>query len=114
MKKAILSPLCSAFVIPGLGQILNKELKKGGCILAGVFILFVVGTIKLFLIIKAMSETSQSNPLDQGAVMEHLHSADLSMLRYTILAFALLWLYSVVDAFWKGRKLDRLEAGGLS
>jgi hypothetical protein len=33
MQKAIMSPLCSGLVIPGLGQIINQDLKKGIIIL---------------------------------------------------------------------------------
>ena len=39
MKKAVIASLCSAFIIPGLGQILNNNIKKGLVILA----LFTLG-----------------------------------------------------------------------
>ena len=51
MKKATRSPLCSAFVIPGLGQIINQNVKKGVCLLLSVLILFVLGVIKLVQLI---------------------------------------------------------------
>ena len=47
MKKYILSPLCSAFIVPGLGQILNGHMKKGVIILSIVFILIVAGFLGL-------------------------------------------------------------------
>jgi TM2 domain-containing membrane protein YozV len=109
MRKAIFAPLCSAFVIPGLGQIINKELKKGICMLLSVFFLFIIGTVKLSLLISAMLKDPKANPASQNAIVEQLQSHGLSGLRYIILAFGLLWIYSVLDAFWKGRKLDQFE-----
>ncbi|MFP4086319.1 MAG: hypothetical protein ACLFUL_05955 [Desulfobacteraceae bacterium] len=111
MKKAIASPLCSAFVIPGLGQIINADLKKGIILLCGVFLLFVLGIIKLVRLIHAVfppAEISSAPP----EILNRLRAEDLSVLWYILAAFAILWLYSVIDAFWKGRKMDHIEAGG--
>ena len=38
MKKSIISPLCSALIIPGLGQVINNNIKKGLIILGIVFV----------------------------------------------------------------------------
>lgn len=101
MKKAFLSPLCSAFVIPGLGQVLNGELKKGAAILGGVLLVFVAGVVKLLLIIQRSS--SPSTFLDADQVVHGRCETALVILGAM---FGVLWLYSVVDAFLKGRLLD--------
>ena len=108
MKKAILSPLCSGLVIPGLGQVINQQLKKGVCILFLVFVLFVGTMIKLYLIIRGVFETKPdtSNTI---AVMDKLPAQDLSLLWYLLTGFAFLWFYSVLDACLTGRKVDQLE-----
>jgi len=106
MKKYILSPLCSAFIIPGLGQILNNQLKKGLIILAIVFILFVAGTIKLALIIDSFLEGQVIDRFDYGIIIQRLHEVNFSVLWLLIVSFGIVWLYSVLDAFLVGRKID--------
>jgi len=106
MKKYILSPLCSAFVVPGLGQIINRDLKKGLCILSIVFILFVAGTIKLSLIIKSLLEGAEMSQLDSKVIGERLQGEDFSLLWVLMTIFAIIWIYSVLDAFWTGEKME--------
>ena len=104
MKKYIFSPLCSGLLIPGLGQILNNELKKGLLLLGAVFILFVVGTIRLAFLIKFL--LSQSPTTDAMVIMENIKGQTLLSLWILAGLFALIWLYSVVDAFRTGRRLE--------
>ena len=106
MKKYILSPLCSALVIPGLGQIINQDLKKGITLLSVVFILFIAGTVKLSLTIKSMLTASGDSRLNSKVIMERLLGEDFSILWFLLLAFAIVWVYSVLDAFWRGKKLE--------
>jgi len=107
MKKTILSPLCSGLVIPGLGQIINQELKKGIGLLILVFFLFVATVIKLYLIISNLFET-KAGASDTMAVTDKLAAQDLSLLWVLITAFAILWIYSILDAYVTGKKLDRM------
>lgn len=101
MKKIILAPLCSALIIPGLGQIVNREIKKGGLILGAVFLLFVAGSIKLVFILKSMVSQSGSG---SDAPSHILEQGDFLLL---IGAFFVLWFYSVIDAFLKAGKGER-------
>jgi TM2 domain-containing membrane protein YozV len=106
MKKAILSPLSSAFVIPGLGQIINQDLKKGVCLLAGTFILFIAALIKLYQMLCSAMEAGNISPSESVLITERFKAEDFSVLWYLLGAFALLWVYSVVDAHRAGRKID--------
>ncbi len=108
MKKAILSPLCSGLVIPGLGQVINQQLKKGICVLILVFFLFVAALVELYLIISKVFET-KAGTSGTVAFMDKLAAQNLSLLWYLLIAFAILWFYSVLDAYMTGKKLDRLE-----
>jgi len=108
MKKQILSTLCSAIIIPGLGQILNQHLKKGLIILGLVFILFIAGTVELALIINDLSKEQIVNRLDSGVIMEKIQAKDIFVLKIIIVAFAIVWLYSVIDAFRTGKKIDKM------
>ncbi len=109
MKKATLSPLCSAFVIPGLGQIINQHLKKGVLILSALFVLFVAFVIRLYGIINAVMKDGTINLQDSDAIMDKLRAEDPSFLCLLLMAFVILWAYSVLDAFLAGRKIDLLE-----
>ncbi|OPX37930.1 MAG: hypothetical protein B1H12_03715 [Desulfobacteraceae bacterium 4484_190.2] len=108
MKKAILAPLCSALVIPGLGQIINQHLIKGGCILFAVFILFVAGMFTLYHLVSAALKAGLIiNPGHSLDIIDWLKAADFSIFWYFLVAFALIWIYSVLDAYLTGRELDQ-------
>ena len=112
MKKQVLSPLCSALVIPGLGQVLNHEIKKGLSILSLVFVLLVAGVVKLALMIRSMVVEADFAPSTAADVLNRLRAENLSFLYMLLLVFALLWVYSVLDAFWVARKQGNdTEAG---
>ncbi len=111
MKKYLLSPICSALIVPGLGQVINNNVKKGLCILSVVFILIVVGTVKLALIIDSLFEGMEINSLDTGVMMERLQGEDFFILWVLLTVFGVVWIYSVLDAFWTGKKIERQAEG---
>ena len=111
MKKAIISPVCSGLVIPGLGQIINQDLKKGILLLAGVFVLFIAGIVKLVRIIRSILELDSGNIADPEAIMAKIRAEDPTLLWVIGALFAILWIVSVVDAYVKGRHLDSVEDG---
>jgi hypothetical protein len=111
MQKAILSPICSGLVIPGLGQIINQDLKKGIIILCAVFTLFVAGIIRLLQIINSVFRSGHTDLSDPQSLMTRLGAEDMTMLWFLGVAFAILWIYAVADAYVGGRKMDQLENG---
>ena len=111
MQKAIMSPLCSGLVIPGLGQIINRDLKKGIIILGVVFALFIAGIIRLLQIVQNVFRSGYTDISDPNALMARLGAEDPTILWILGVAFAAVWVYSVVDAYVGGRKMDRQEAG---
>lgn len=112
MKKYIVSPLCSAFIIPGLGQIINQNLRKGLSILSIVFVLFVAGTIKLAFTIRSLLQGSETTPLNSRTLGERLQGEDFTLLWVLGLLFGIVWLYSVAEAFWSGKRLEKEGEGG--
>lgn len=106
MKKYILSTLCSAFVIPGLGQIINQNLKKGMIILSVVFILLILGAIKLAFIIKLLFQKPGIHSYDSGMILKRLQGENFSALWILLIIFFIIWIYSVLDAFWTGKKIE--------
>ncbi len=111
MKQQILSTLCSGLIVPGLGQILNRHIKKGIALLAIVFILFIAGTIQLAVLSTALLEGQALYQLNTVTIMQRLQDADLSGLWVLVSIFAIVWLYAVLDAFWGGRRLDNKNKG---
>ncbi len=109
MKKAVVSPLCSGLVIPGLGQIINQDLKKGIILLAAVFLLFMMGIIKLVRLINAVFRTGPVDLSDPETIMTKLRAEDLSILWYMAAAFVIIWVFSVLDAYLRGRKIDSVD-----
>jgi uncharacterized membrane protein len=109
MKKAIASPLCSGLVIPGLGQIMNQDLKKGGLLLGGVFVLFIAGIIKLVHLIHSIFRSGSMDNLTSEMIMARLGEQNLTLLWAMAALFVLLWLYAVVDAYVEGRRIDKKE-----
>ncbi|MGD8227402.1 MAG: hypothetical protein PVH82_13805 [Desulfobacteraceae bacterium] len=105
MKKYIISPLCSAFIVPGLGQIINQNFRKGLSILAVVFVLFVAGTIKLAFTIRSLLHASETTQLNSRILLERLQGEDFTLLWILGILFGVVWLYSVADAFWSGKKM---------
>ena len=113
MKKAIFSPLCSALVIPGLGQVINQHIKKGIIMLAAVFVLLVAFTVHMSRIITAVMKSGAIKTGDPFVIMDKIMAENHSALCPLLAAFCVLWIYSVVDAFFGGRKADKLDQGGL-
>jgi hypothetical protein len=97
-----------------MGQILNHQLKKGGIIMAFVFVLIVAQVIKLAFIIQDMAEKGKLRLNDSSTIMERLAGQDFSVLWLLLGAFILVWLYSVIDAYRVGRKIEKQEGRSLS
>lgn len=107
MKKIILSPVCSALIIPGLGQVINGNLKKGMVLLAMVFLLFLGAALKLVFLVQSYVNRPEIASHQTPGDLKTLQLEVLSSLVYFIVAFAMIWIYSVVDAFWTGKKQDK-------
>jgi hypothetical protein len=113
MKKAILSPLCSGLVIPGLGQVVNQQVKKGVTMLAVIFVLLALFTVHMYRIITAVIQSGAVKTNDPAVIMDKFAAQDLSGLWLLLGSFCVLWVYSVIDAFLGGRKADKLDQGVL-
>jgi len=109
MKKAIVSPLCSGLIIPGMGQIMNQELKKGGLLLGAVFVLFVVGIIRLAYLVHSVFGTGDIDISNPDMIMARLRAENLTLLWMLAALFILLWIYSVADAYVGGKRVDAAE-----
>ena len=107
MKKYLISPLYSALVVPGLGQINNGETKKGIIILVIVFILIVALTVDMALTVQSILTATDISKLTTHNLLMQFRKADFSYLSYLIFAFGAIWVYALLDALWVGIKLER-------
>jgi TM2 domain-containing membrane protein YozV len=106
MKKYILSPLCSALIVPGLGQVLNKRILKGLIMMGLIFILFVMITVKLALLVMEAIKSKDIYAINDLIEIRSLNG-DLSSLWIMVAFFVILWIYSIIDAFFDGLKVER-------
>ena len=106
----MLAPICSALVIPGLGQVINEHIKKGVILLAAVFVLIVAFTYETYQIVRSIIRSGVLTN-DTTTITEKILSGDYRWMASLLAVFTLLWLYSVIDAFIGGRKADALEKG---
>jgi hypothetical protein len=110
VKKYILSPLCSAVVVPGFGQVLNGKAKKGLILMSLTFILFIAATVKLVLLITAQLKNADIDAVN-NLVENKLINQDLSSLWILVALFVILWLYSVIDALIDGIRIEKVKKG---
>lgn len=111
MKKTILAPLLSAFILPGLGQIVNRQFCKAGLLMAAVMMLFLGLVFKLLydlnkVLLVLPLETFENNPHPLATVAQALSQRDKTVLIFLLLGLLAVWAYGVWDAFNVARKAD--------
>jgi len=109
MKRSILAPLCSAFVLPGLGQIINRQIIKGVLLAAGITVLFVAILVKVMLDLSVvMGEIMGSDLALEGdklpLLLTGMRARNMTMLYILICLGAAVWAFSVFDAYLVGRR----------
>lgn len=112
MGRAIRSALMSALVMPGVGQLHNKQVRKAGLMVSASSLLFLIFFSLLVMKIWAAIATIEQAPKELGvwmALLERMAANGLGWLWLMVAVALPLWLYGVIDAFVVGRRLD---AGG--
>jgi len=109
MKRIILAPLLSAFVLPGLGQVVNRQFRKAGLLMAAVSLLFLALFFKVLydlnkVLLSLPLEAFEKNPHPFSTVAQALSQQDNGLLRVLILLLTGVWAYGVWDAFSAARK----------
>ncbi len=109
MRQSILAPLCSAIVLPGLGQILNRQFAKGLILVAMITILFLAILVKLMLDISAvMGEVIGPDltfgPSKLALLVSKLRARDMTVLYLFVGGAVVVWAFSIFDAYLVGRR----------
>lgn len=102
-----MSTIASAIIVPGLGQVLNGQLKKGLIIMSVVFIFITAGIIRIVNIVMKLLPQIEGDAITQELLKEKVHQIDFSSIRIIIVILAVVWVYSIYDAFATGRRLER-------
>lgn len=118
MKHALSAPILSALVLPGLGQVINRQIAKGVILIFLVTVLFLGSLLKLGMEISAaMNQVIKPDfSFDEKFWIDFLNAfkaQDHTLLFLIVIAGIMIWAFSVVDAFISGRKFDaELKEGG--
>lgn len=107
MKKYITAPIGSALIIPGFGQILNGNIKKGLILLGVVFILFIAGVIKLIQIITALLPELNPDEINSEEILARINAMDVTFINVLVYIFLGVWLYSIIDAVIVGIRVEK-------
>ncbi len=114
MGRALTSPLLS-LLVPGLGQIMNRQLLKGSLMVAAMSLLFIIllgfGLHEFSKAVIAIQEAG-AQPGDMEALSAQLRSQGFIWFLVLGGLLAALWVYAVVDAHRGGKARDALEAAG--
>jgi hypothetical protein len=109
MKQVLLAPLLSAFILPGLGQVVNGQFRKAGLLIASVSVLFLCLFFKVLYDLNKFFQSlppeaygKNSPPLSTAA--QTLSRQDNGLLVILVLLLAGIWVYGVWDAFSVARK----------
>jgi len=112
MKRIIVAPLLSAFILPGLGQIINRQFRKAGILMAAVSLLFLSLVFKLLYDLNKTLMTLPAEALEKTShpfvlVAQALSRRDKTWLITLLVLLLAVWVYGVWDAFMTARKMDQ-------
>ena len=108
MRRAVLSPLLS-LLVPGMGQIVNRQLLKGSLMVAAMSLMFIIllafGLHEFSKAVVAIQEAG-APPGDIAALSAQLRSQGFVWLVVLGGLLMALWVYAVVDAHLGGKAQD--------
>jgi hypothetical protein len=108
MRKAVLSPLLSALV-PGMGQLVNRDLLKGAVLVAAMSLLFIILLgFGLHQFSRAMvaAQDAGAGYGDFAAVGAQMRAQGYTWFLVLGGLLAALWTFAVIDAYQGGRRRD--------
>lgn len=115
MTKALKGVLLSGLVLPGLGQIVLKQYRRGlafvVAVSAGMALLMVKVAQTAMAIVERAGPAAENMDINQMVTSTNQAVAEAGTLGYQ-LALALIiaaWVFGAVDAYVVGRKLDKAE-----
>ena len=117
MKDHIRAALLSGLVLPGLGQVVNRQILKGLGLMGLITVIFVAILIKLLIDLSAVMTQVVGPDLVMGPdtlskIIEGLRQRNAGPLLFLGVFGAVVWAYGLVDAFLIGRRIMRSNVEG--
>jgi len=111
MKRTLTAPLLSA-LLPGVGQIINRQFPKAGLFIAGFSILFMALFFKVLYDLNQVMmslnwELLEKDPYRLQTITRALGQRSKMVLLILVLFLIGFWAYNVWDAFSQARKSER-------
>ncbi len=108
MARALVAALLSGLIMPGLGQLFNRQFKRGGLIIAGMSVLVVSLSVALFMSLRravlAFGDDLPPESERWSALAEMASSQDQTAVLVVLGLMAAMWLFAVIDAVRGGLK----------
>jgi hypothetical protein len=101
--------LLSGLLWPGAGQIHNRDYGKGA-LLIGATLIAAVGLIARLVreVLRGLPEdTTAFDPLSILAMVEDIQRRNAGFFLGFTLVLTALWVYGIVDAYWRGPRPQR-------
>ena len=109
MRRAIISPVCSALVM-GMGQLINGHRGKGAFLVSGMSLWFLAALgVTWIKVTNAMGVVADGPPVANkvAALQDALVAGGLGWAWIMGGVFAAMWLFAVIDAAVAGARIDR-------
>jgi hypothetical protein len=107
MKKYIISTFCSAIIVPGMGQVINGQIKKGLIHMGIVFVIIFTLVMKLAKMIMNILPGIDPEKVSIDQILAKVDFTDYTFIRVISFIFLVLWIYSIIDAFIIGLRKER-------
>lgn len=96
-RNILLSPLASAFVIPGLGQVLNGQPKKALLLMGAVFFEIMIFSFQFIGLIK--SDKALMDSINSGTFEFFSFLKEKTQLALIFIVLLGTWVYGIIDSF---------------
>lgn len=111
MKRIVVAVLLS-FVGPGLGQIYNRDYKKGTIILVFSLVIFLIYMALLYIKVVPLLPDPRVEiitPEMVKTVVLSVKEKDRYLLSLTFFAFLGLWAYAISQSYFKAKEINEKE-----
>jgi len=112
MKRSLIAPLVSGLVLPGTGQVLNRQPIKGIALIAGTTVLFLLMLLKVLVDLNRVFQTMPDLRPDPEIIRKlanAMSQQDHTYLMVLVILLLCVWIFSIVDAYIHGKRLDNMK-----
>jgi hypothetical protein len=111
MKRAVAAPILS-ILLPGLGQLVNRQAGKGAALVGGSGLVALVGVgLAMYKLNQAMVKVMELPPHEQNleALSKAMWQQGAGSLLALACVFVVMMIFSIWDAHKVGKRLDQAD-----